>query len=40
MEPTGNRFEQNFIVTSVDHVFNWARKSSLAADVRTCLLRD
>ena len=24
-----NRFEQNFIVTSVDYVFNWARKSSL-----------
>src|SRR5664280_1941883 len=24
-----NRFEQNFVVTSVDYVFNWARKSSL-----------
>ena len=24
-----NRFEQNFIVTTVDQIFNWARKSSL-----------
>jgi len=24
-----NQFEQNFITTNVDHVFNWARKSSL-----------
>ena len=24
-----NRFEKNFIITSVDHVFNWARKSAL-----------
>jgi len=24
-----NRYEQNFIITSVDYVFNWARKSSL-----------
>ena len=24
-----NRFEKNFIITSVDYVFNWARKSSL-----------
>lgn len=24
-----NRFEQNFLTTSVDYVFNWARKSSL-----------
>ena len=24
-----NRFEKNFITTSVDVVFNWARKSSL-----------
>ena len=24
-----NEFERNFITTSVDHVFNWARKSSL-----------
>ena len=29
MESVGNRFEENFIVTSVDYVFNWARKSSL-----------
>jgi NADH-quinone oxidoreductase subunit B len=29
MEGVGNRFEQNFVVTSVDYVFNWARKSSL-----------
>ena len=24
-----NQFEQNFLTTSVDHVFNWARKSAL-----------
>ena len=24
-----NRFEQNFIITTVDQIFNWARKSSL-----------
>ena len=24
-----NRFEKNFLVTSVDYVFNWARKSAL-----------
>jgi NADH-quinone oxidoreductase subunit B len=24
-----NRFEQNFLVTSVDQVFNWARGNSL-----------
>src|SRR5258707_11460691 len=24
-----NQFERNFITTSVDHVFNWARKSAL-----------
>jgi NADH-quinone oxidoreductase subunit B len=24
-----NRFERNFLTTSVDYVFNWARKSSL-----------
>ena len=24
-----NQFEQNFITTNVDHVFNWARKSAL-----------
>ena len=24
-----NRYEKNFIITSVDYVFNWARKSSL-----------
>ncbi len=24
-----NQFEKNFLVTSVDYVFNWARKSSL-----------
>src|SRR5437879_11492765 len=24
-----NRFEKNFIITTVDHVFNWARKSAL-----------
>ena len=24
-----NRFEQNFLTTSVDYVFNWARESSL-----------
>jgi NADH-quinone oxidoreductase subunit B len=24
-----NQFEQNFVTTSVDYVFNWARKSSL-----------
>ena len=24
-----NQFEQNFLTTSVDYVFNWARKSSL-----------
>jgi len=24
-----NRFERNFIITTVDQVFNWARKSSL-----------
>ncbi len=24
-----NRFEQNFIITTVDEIFNWARKSSL-----------
>ena len=24
-----NRYEKNFIVTTVDYVFNWARKSSL-----------
>jgi len=24
-----NRFEKNFIITSVDYVFNWARKSAL-----------
>ena len=23
------RFEKNFLITSVDYVFNWARKSSL-----------
>ena len=35
-----NRFEKNFMITSVDYVFNWARKSrDLAADVRAGLLR-
>src|ERR1019366_7054148 len=24
-----NQFEQNFVTTSVDYVFNWARKSSI-----------
>jgi len=24
-----NRFEKNFLITTVDYVFNWARKSSL-----------
>ena len=24
-----NQFEQNFVTTSVDYVFNWARKSSV-----------
>ena len=24
-----NRYEKNFIITTVDYVFNWARKSSL-----------
>ncbi len=24
-----NRYEENFITTTVDHVFNWARKSSV-----------
>jgi NADH-quinone oxidoreductase subunit B len=24
-----NRFEKNFLITSVDYVFNWARKSAL-----------
>src|SRR3989304_2033647 len=24
-----NRFEKNFIITSVDYVFNWARKSAI-----------
>ena len=24
-----NRFEKNFMITSVDYVFNWARKSAL-----------
>ena len=24
-----NQFEQNFVTTSVDHVFNWARLSSI-----------
>ena len=24
-----NQFEQNVITTSVDHVFNWARKSAI-----------
>src|SRR2546429_9823580 len=24
-----NRFEKNFIIPTVDHVFNWARKSAL-----------
>ena len=24
-----NQFEQNIVTTSVDHVFNWARKSSI-----------
>ena len=24
-----NRFEQNFIISTVDQIFNWARKSSL-----------
>jgi NADH-quinone oxidoreductase subunit B len=24
-----NQFDQNFLLTSVDHVFNWARQSSL-----------
>jgi NADH-quinone oxidoreductase subunit B len=29
MSWVNNQFEQNFITTSVDYVFNWARKSSL-----------
>jgi len=24
-----NRFEKNFLITTVDYVFNWARKSAL-----------
>ena len=24
-----NRYEKNFLITTVDYVFNWARKSSL-----------
>ncbi|HSW48785.1 MAG TPA: hypothetical protein VLH09_01360, partial [Bryobacteraceae bacterium] len=24
-----NRFEKNFLVTSVDYVFNWAREGSI-----------
>jgi NADH-quinone oxidoreductase subunit B len=24
-----NRFDRNFLITTVDYVFNWARKSSL-----------
>jgi len=24
-----NRYERNLIITTVDHVFNWARKSAL-----------
>ena len=24
-----NRFEKNFMITSVDYVFNWARKSAI-----------
>ena len=24
-----NQFEQNFVTTSVDYVFNWARKSAI-----------
>jgi NADH-quinone oxidoreductase subunit B len=29
MSWVNNQFEENFITTSVDYVFNWARKSSL-----------
>ena len=29
MSPLQNRFEENVLVTSVDYVFNWARKGSL-----------
>lgn len=24
-----NRFERNFVITTVDQIYNWARKSSL-----------
>ena len=24
-----NKFEKNFIITTVDYVFNWARKSAI-----------
>ena len=35
-----NRFEKNFMITSVDYVFNWARTlGDLAADLRPGLLR-
>ena len=29
-----NKFEKNFLITTVDYVFNWARKSVLAGGVR------
>ena len=36
-----NKFEKNFLITTVDYVFNWARKSArMADDVWIGLLRD
>jgi hypothetical protein len=35
-----NKFEKNFMITTVDYVFNWARKSGgVAYDVWAGLLR-
>jgi len=34
------RFEKNFMISSVDYVFNWARKPPFAVDVRSGVLRD
>ena len=35
-----DRYDKNIFITSLDFLFNWARRSSLVAPVRSGLLRD